>query len=88
MEQNCFVMVLYDLIINIYLNIAANLVCKQFVHQAMVSCPDVLETVWNFTVAKAATIGMKGRFLLIFSFHLDLMIALVCIEKTLELESI
>lgn len=87
MNQCCFVMALYDHIIDVYLDIPANLVYKHFFHQALVSCLDVLETEWHFPLEEDATIGMKCRFLLIFSFHLDLMITLGCTEKTLELES-
>lgn len=87
MEQCCFVIAFDDHINDIYLEIPTNLVFKHFVHQALVHCPGVLETEWHLPVAKGATIGLKDCFLLIFSFHLDLMIALVSIKETLELKS-
>lgn len=70
-----------DHVIDLYLDIPVNLVYKDFVHQALVSCTNILEIEWHFTVAEGATIYMKGHFLLIFSFHLDLMIALEGIEE-------
>lgn len=80
-------MALDDHIIDIYLNIPSNLVRKHFFHQAQVGYPDVLEAEWHLSVSKGVMIGMEGCFLFIFFFHLDLVVAFVGIEKTLELES-
>lgn len=76
-----------DYIIDIYLNIPTNLVCKHFFHPTLGCCPDILKTEWHLPVVEGATIGMKGHFILIFSSHPDLMIDLVGIKKALELKS-
>lgn len=55
-----------DHIIDIELDIPSILVCKHAVHQALVSCPYVLQIERHFTVAQGSMISLKGCFLHIF----------------------
>lgn len=79
--------VFYDHIIDIYFDIPTDLVNEHFFHHALVRCSGVLETECRLLVVDSATIGVKGRFILIFSSHLDLMVALIGIKETVELKT-
>lgn len=87
MEQCCFVMAFDDYIINLYLYIPTNFLDKDFIHQALVRCHNILEIEWHLPVAEGATICVKGCLLLICHLYLDLMIALAYIDEALKLKS-
>ena len=76
-----------DHVLDIYFHILSNLLCKDFIHQALVRRTDVFKAEWNFLLIEHASISVEGRVFLIFQSHLDLVMAFVGVKKTFGFES-